>query len=93
MDDVLDDSEVATLLDCDVRTVQEKARTGELPAIKFGRSWRFPKTALLHVLNELALKSKPARLPAATLITRSKLPDLAIIQAAMPNLRHGDSHI
>lgn len=57
MNDILDETEVAQLLDCEPRTVQEKARTGELPAVKFGRSWRFPRSALLQSLHELALKN------------------------------------
>lgn len=58
MNEVLDESEVAKLLDCEPRTVQEKARTGQLPAIKFGRSWRFPKDALLQALNNLAIANR-----------------------------------
>ena len=58
MNDVLDESEVAKILDCEPKTVQEKARNGELPAIKFGRSWRFPRSALLQSLNDLALANK-----------------------------------
>jgi excisionase family DNA binding protein len=59
LNDVLDESEVAKILDCEPLTVQVKARSGELPAIKFGRSWRFPRAALLQYLNDLALTNKP----------------------------------
>jgi excisionase family DNA binding protein len=58
MNDVLDETEVAAILDCEPKTVQEKARSGELPAIKFGRSWRFPRSALMQALHELALANK-----------------------------------
>lgn len=58
MNDVLNETEVAAILDCEPKTVQDKARTGELPAIKFGRSWVFPRSALLQKLNELALANK-----------------------------------
>ena len=68
MNEVLDDMEVAAILDCDAKTVQEKARAGELPAVKFGRSWRFPRAALFQVLNELALGNKhPRHAPQAVL--------------------------
>lgn len=59
MNDVLNESEVAKLLDCEPLTVQEKARMGELPGVKFGRSWMFPRTALLEVLHTKALANKP----------------------------------
>jgi hypothetical protein len=39
MNDVLNENEVAEILDCEPATVKEKARNGELPAVKFGRSW------------------------------------------------------
>ncbi|MDP3654284.1 MAG: helix-turn-helix domain-containing protein [Rhodoferax sp.] len=59
MNDVLNEAEVAEILDCEPKTVQEKARLGELPAVKFGRSWRFPRTALLEALHAKALANKP----------------------------------
>jgi excisionase family DNA binding protein len=37
MNDVLNENEVAEILDCEPATVKEKARNGELPAVKFGR--------------------------------------------------------
>lgn len=72
MNDVLDEVEVAKILDCEPRTVQEKARTGELPAVKFGRSWRFPREALLRKLNELALSNNKNRPPAAQSVGMEK---------------------
>ena len=59
MNDVLDEAEVAELLDCEPKTVQEKARLGKLPAVKFGRSWRFPRSALMEALHKLALENTP----------------------------------
>lgn len=64
MNDVLNEQEVADILDCEPSTVQEKARLGELPAVKFGRSWRFPRTALLASLHDKALANKPKPAPA-----------------------------
>lgn len=59
--DILTEEEVAAILDCALKTVQEKARSGELPAVKIGRSWRFPRVALLQRLNEMALEHKPVK--------------------------------
>ncbi len=45
---VLFDSEYAAiLLGLRVQTVRYMARTGELPAVKIGRVWRFEKSALM----------------------------------------------
>ena len=62
MNDILNKTEVAALLDCEESTVEEKARTRELPGVKIGRSWIFPREALLQRLNALALEhvDKPA---------------------------------
>lgn len=62
---VMSEDEVAALLDCEPKTVQEKARMGELPGVKFGRSWRFPKSALLEALHNKALANKPKPQPTA----------------------------
>lgn len=55
LDEVLSKEQVAALLQCDVLTVEEKCRNGELPGVKVGRSWVFPREALLQRLNEMAL--------------------------------------
>lgn len=54
MNDILTEIEVAELLDCEPSTVQQKARDREIPALKMGRSWRFPRMALIDALNEQA---------------------------------------
>lgn len=53
--DILTTDEVADLLQCEVATVEEKLRRGELPGIKPGRSWMCPRQALLDSLNQQAL--------------------------------------
>lgn len=45
---------VARLLRCVVTTVEDHARRGELPGLKFGNGWVFPTAALMLHLNELA---------------------------------------
>lgn len=73
LDEILDEAQVAALLGCEATTIQEKARQGLLPAVKYGRSWRFPREALLKVLNEQALDNKPTRLePVAVTITHQE---------------------
>ena len=58
MNDILTDEQVAELLHCHVQTVQEWTRVGKLPGIKPGRSWIYPRQALLDALNEMA-RAKP----------------------------------
>jgi excisionase family DNA binding protein len=55
MNDVLTEIEAAELLDCEPATVQEKARLGKLPAVKYGRSWRIPRSALMESLHNEAM--------------------------------------
>jgi excisionase family DNA binding protein len=64
---IYDAREVAHMLGCAVTTVEERARAGELPGVKFGDGgWRFPAVALAHRVNELALEeSRERRKPVA----------------------------
>ena len=57
--DIFSIEEVAGMLQCESSTIEEKARALVLPGVKMGRSWVFPRVALLQRLNELAL-AKPA---------------------------------
>jgi excisionase family DNA binding protein len=61
-EEILNKDQVANLLDCEPSTVEEKARNHELPAVKIGRSWLFPRQALMQRLNEMAL-AKPLHTP------------------------------
>lgn len=81
---ILDVEQVASLLRCSTKTVEEKARRGTLPGLKFGDGWVFPSEALLAHLNQMALKealvrgqpSKPAgvSVPVAKPIKRGPVP-------------------
>ena len=51
---MMDVNEVATLLNCHPTSVEANTRTGRLPAVKFGRSWVYPRAALMEHLNKLA---------------------------------------
>lgn len=54
MTPLMDSTQVATLLKCSERTVEDHARAGRLPAVKFGDGWMFPTEALLRAVNRMA---------------------------------------
>ena len=54
--------EAAEMLGCEPETVEERARLGELPGVKFGRKWVFPVEALAFRLNAIALEESARRL-------------------------------
>lgn len=60
-DELLSVEKVASALDCADTTIEERARTGELPGIKLGRAWVFPRAALLQSLCEMAQREAAAR--------------------------------
>ena len=45
-------SQVASLFDVDKQTVRRWAISGQMPAIKFGKHWRFKESEVLKVLSE-----------------------------------------
>ena len=49
--------EVANYLGVVPGTVYRRARRGEIPAVKIGKVWRFPREALDQWLNHTALNS------------------------------------
>ncbi|MBP9059965.1 MAG: helix-turn-helix domain-containing protein [Rhodoferax sp.] len=53
--------DVAELLQCEVTTVQELLRRGQLPGLKFGRAWIVPSEPLLQYLNQMALAEATQR--------------------------------
>lgn len=52
-DEVLTADEVAALLKVSKKTVLRQARTGDLPAVKVGWSWRFLRSQLLVRFGEV----------------------------------------
>lgn len=89
MTDILNETEVAELLACEPSTVQTMARNGELPAVKFGKHWRFPRVALLEAVNRRALentKPKHKTPPHALMLPipgkRARRPDLSALSQA-----------
>lgn len=53
--------EVAEILRCTQGQVEEMLRSGDLPGIKFGRSWIIPSDALSQRLTEIALSQAVSR--------------------------------
>ena len=51
-DDVMTVSEVADLLHLPISTVYQLARQGQIPASRFGRTWRFLRPKLEQLLND-----------------------------------------
>jgi len=84
---LMDSTQVAGLLKCSERTVEDHARAGRLPAVKFGDGWMFPTEALLRAVNRLAeeeaaKRSGPTR-PAAIKQAKCKTrPDLTLLLSA-----------
>lgn len=78
---------VATLLDCSVRTVEDHARAGRLPAVKFGDGWMFPSDALLRAINKMAedeaakraQPASPAAVKRAVEPKRASRPNLSLL--------------
>lgn len=71
MNEILTDVEVASMLDCAPATVQELARCKKLPGVQFGRAWRFPRAALLEVVNRMALENtRPTEKPKPAAVVR-----------------------
>jgi len=54
-------AEVAEMFSCHTETVKRRARTGELPAFKFGRSWFFPKSELIQAVEGWIEKGRQRR--------------------------------
>jgi excisionase family DNA binding protein len=80
--------EVAALLHCSERTVEDHARAGVLPGYKFGDGWVFPADALLEAVNtlakaEAARRAQPVKLSAVKFQPTPKRgrPDLAVLGA------------
>lgn len=63
---MLSPEQVAEYLDCEPKTVEEAARAGRLPGVKYGRSWRFPLSALDEALHREAMQTMASKaVPAA----------------------------
>ncbi len=66
--------DAAELLGCTAESVEDLLRSGVLPGVKFGRSWRIPAAALDARLNELALQEAEKRRGQAAITPTTALP-------------------
>lgn len=69
VDDLLTVDDVATMFDCSTETVELETREGRLPGLKLGRAWRYPREALLQVLNERAIAEMARKTPTPAGVT------------------------
>lgn len=63
MNPILSIDEVAKLLECAPKTVENQLRAGELPGVKFGTGWICPTEALIETLNNLARRNLGMTMP------------------------------
>ncbi|WP_439587692.1 helix-turn-helix domain-containing protein [Hydrogenophaga sp.] len=73
---ILNAAQLATLLRCSERTVEDYARTGRIPGTKFGDSWVFVYELVIEAvkrisLEEAAKRSTPSKpdAPAAVIVS------------------------
>lgn len=57
-DEIITPEEASKYLKVNVRTIYRWAHTGQVPAIRAGRQWRFRKTELIQSLEK---KAKPRK--------------------------------
>ena len=84
---ILNSKDVAELLQCSVRTVEDYARAGRLPSLKFGDGWVFPSDVLIQAVNrmaevEAAKRAEPQKPIAVGKKVQKDRPDLSRLLAA-----------
>lgn len=62
--DVMYVDQVAKLCDCETSTIEEATRERRFPGVKLGRSWVYPRDAVLAALNSQALANVAPAAPA-----------------------------
>ncbi len=62
--DVMCADQVAQLCDCEPSTIEEATRERRFPGVKLGRSWVYPREAVLAALNSQALANVAPAAPA-----------------------------
>lgn len=60
-DETINAEQCAELLYCTEQRIEELTRTGELPGMKFGRSWMYVKADLLAYIADRARKEAEER--------------------------------
>lgn len=62
MNPLMNSEEVAQLLYCSKRVVEEYARTGRLPGAKFGDKWIFPSSLLIEAVTKICRQETENRM-------------------------------
>jgi len=86
MNDLLTTDEVADLLQCEVTTVEDKLRRGELPGVKPGRSWMVPRVALMDTLIQQANANMAIRVTSPQPIAAQPVRQRGRPRSALPSL-------
>ena len=58
---ILNAQEAADLLQCSVKSVQNYARSGRLPGVKFGDGWIFSSDLLVETVKKLSIEEAEKR--------------------------------
>ena len=77
---LLNAAQAADMLGCSPRTVEDYARAGKLPAVKFGDGWVFPVEAMLRAINRMAEDAA---------VQRAKTAGCGAVAVSAPNKRRG----
>lgn len=64
MQPILTTEEVAELLKCSTRTVEDHARSGRIPGAKFGDGWVFAADLVVEAVKRISLEEAKRRAPA-----------------------------
>ncbi len=63
MQPILTTEEVAALLKCSTRTVEDHARSGRIPGAKFGEGWVFAADLVVEAVKRISLEEAKRRKP------------------------------
>lgn len=67
-------TQVAVMLGCTEEVVAERLNQGDLPGVKYGRSWAIPADALRERLNEKALAEARERREPKKVVRKRNIP-------------------
>lgn len=74
MDMIYNVTQVAEMLGCTEEIVAERLNNGDLPGVKFGRSWIIPADALRDRLNQKAMEEARDRREPKRIMSKRRTP-------------------
>ncbi len=86
MKPVLTAQDVSIMLECTIDTINAKFASGELPGLKFGRSWVAPTDALIECLNAMAKKAPKQTPMTSTIVVKATADAKKSRRKAVPDL-------